>query len=66
MRYIRIEQSITRLTMFSDSGRTGVVTGTRELVVPGLPYIVVYLNVENFIDIVAIVHAAQDRTKDTP
>ena len=37
----RIEQSITRLAMFPNSGRTGVVTGARELVVPGLPYIVV-------------------------
>ena len=48
----RIEQSITRLSMFPNSGRIGVVAGTWELVVPGLPYIVVYLNVENFIDMV--------------
>jgi len=62
----RIEHSITRLTRFPESGRIGVVTGTRELVVPGLPYIVVYLIVEKFIDFVAVVHAAQDWTKDTP
>lgn len=50
-----------RLEAFPRSGRTGVVPGTRELVVPGLPYIVVYLEDGASVDVIAVVHSARDR-----
>jgi toxin ParE1/3/4 len=57
---IAIERSIERLTLFPLSGRKGAVEGTRELVIPRLPYIAVHaINGEN-VDIIAVFHAAQD------
>ncbi len=57
----RIGASIQRLELFPNSGRTGTLDGTFELVVPGLPYIVVYTILNEEIDIRAVYHAAQDR-----
>ncbi len=45
----RILRSIERIEHFPNSSRSGVVQGTREVVVPGLPYIAVF-------------HGAQDRS----
>jgi len=42
------------------SGRKGRIPGTRELVVPGLPYIIVYLVTEISIEILQICHGAQN------
>src|SRR5205823_10506792 len=38
----RVESSVSRLAPFPLSGRAGHVAGTRELAVPGPPYLVVY------------------------
>jgi len=38
----RMFSSIERLSLFPQMGRVGAVSGTREWVVPRLPYIVVY------------------------
>lgn len=38
----RIREAVELLGKFSNIGREGVLAGTRELVVPGLPYVVVY------------------------
>ncbi len=59
----RIEQAITRLALFPNSGRPGALAETRELVVPGLPYIVVYQVTSDAATIVAIFHGAQDRAR---
>ncbi|MBF0379678.1 MAG: type II toxin-antitoxin system RelE/ParE family toxin [Magnetococcales bacterium] len=57
----RIKLSLDRLLHFPRSGRNGTVSGTYEVVVPGLPYIVVYeLNGER-IGVVAVFHGAQHR-----
>ncbi len=50
--------------MFPLSGRRGSVEGTYELVVPRLPYIAVY-RITAFVEIVAIFHAAQDRSEES-
>jgi toxin ParE1/3/4 len=50
-------------------GPPGLVAGTRELVVVGLPYVIVYRlanEVRNTIDILGIYHGAQDRLKEPP
>ena len=40
--------------------RRGRIVGTRELVFPGLPYIVAYRIKDQIVDIVRIYHGAQD------
>jgi plasmid stabilization system protein ParE len=56
----RIERSISRLLILPMSGRSGP-KGTRILVVPGLPYVVIHRVGEDFVDIIAIVHIARRR-----
>ena len=58
-----IEQATHRLGRFPLSGRIGAVESTRELVIPRLPFIVVYRVGEANIDIIAVFHAAQDRPR---
>ncbi len=60
----RIRGSVTRLEDFPLSGRDGMVPGTHELVVPGLPYIVVYGVETDYVDIIAVFHTARDRSPD--
>ena len=56
----RVFRSVERLRMFP-TGRLGQVQGTREVVVPGIPYIIVYTHDDRSVDIVAIFHGAQKR-----
>ena len=55
----RIETMIGHLPEHPQLGRTGRVEGTRELIVPDVPYIVAYGLNESFIDIFAIIHTAK-------
>jgi toxin ParE1/3/4 len=57
----RIDHSISRLVTLPLSGRPGVVAGTRVLVVPGLPYVVIHRVREEEVDIIAVLHAARKR-----
>jgi toxin ParE1/3/4 len=52
-------ESIYGLSLFPEKGRVGRVHGTRELVVPRTPYIVVYRSRESIIQILAILHGAR-------
>jgi addiction module RelE/StbE family toxin len=56
----RIEHSIGRLSILPTSGRPSV-KGTRLLVVPGLPYVVVHRVSEDAIDVIAVLHTARRR-----
>ncbi len=59
----RILDSIENLASFPELGRPGKVENTRELVVPRLPYIVVY-RIEHDSDaiaVISVVHGARDR-----
>ena len=49
-----------RLADFPRRGRRGRIEGTRELVFPGLPYIVVYRIQDRSLEILRIYHGAQD------
>lgn len=49
-----------RLRQFPASGRKGRIEGTRELILPPLPYIVVYRVQDQAVEILRIYHGAQD------
>jgi len=49
------------LLRFPRAGRTGRRDGTRELVLVGLPYIVVYRIADEIVEILRIYHGAQER-----
>ncbi len=53
-----IRRTIDRLSVFPYSGREGVVPGTYELVIPQLPYIVVYRIQPSFVEIISIFHTS--------
>jgi toxin ParE1/3/4 len=56
----RIKASVVRLTRFPSSGRTGQVTGTMELVITRLPYIVVYRLSNETVEILRMFHTSQE------
>jgi addiction module RelE/StbE family toxin len=56
---VRIAASVQQLATFPLLGRTGRVPGTRELVIPGTPFIVAYTVENDRIVILALYHGAQ-------
>jgi toxin ParE1/3/4 len=55
----RIEAAVTALTRHPRIGRGGRVSGTRELVVTGTPFIVAYRTAASGIEILAVMHGAR-------
>jgi toxin ParE1/3/4 len=49
-----------RLCDFPQMGRAGCLSGTREFVVPGLPYVIVYQAVADTLTVLAVFHGARD------
>jgi len=56
----RIVASTRRLDDFPESGRSGEIEGTRELVIPGLPYIVIYRITKNHVEILRVFHTSRN------
>ncbi len=56
----RIVLTTRRLSDFPASGRQGHVPDTRELVVSGLPYVIVYKVRANAVEILRVFHTARD------
>ena len=56
---LSIYQSISLLAKFPESGRTGRQPETRELVFTGLPYVAVYRLSGAAVEILRILHGAQ-------
>jgi toxin ParE1/3/4 len=55
----RILNSVELLAMQPKMGRPGRVAGTRELVVPGTPYVIPYRVRDDALELIAIFHCAQ-------
>jgi toxin ParE1/3/4 len=55
-----ILSSVKRLAERPNSGRPGRVEGTRECVVTGTPYVVAYAVVDGRLNVIAILHGAQE------
>jgi addiction module RelE/StbE family toxin len=56
----RIRESIAHLRRHPELGRVGRVMGTRELVVAGLPYLVVYRLNDSTVEVLRVLHDAQE------
>lgn len=54
-----IRVATERLALFPTSGRPGAVTGTRELVLPRLPYFIPYYVEEDRVVIVNVIHMSR-------
>ena len=54
-----IRRSVERLQRFPSLGRPGRVAGTRELVIPGTPYIIPYRVRHNSLEILRVFHGAR-------
>lgn len=55
----RIRQSVKGLKQFSEMGRSGREVDTRELVIRGFPYLVVYQITDEVIEILTVFHTAK-------
>ena len=62
----RIVAAIRGLRDFPESGRPGRVTGTRELVIVGTPYVAAYQLNNDTIRILRVLHGAQRWPDDLP
>lgn len=57
----RIRKTIDLLRDQPGIGRPGRVEGTKELIIPGLPYIIPYRVKANTIEVLRVLHAARKR-----
>lgn len=55
---IQIENNIQKLNDFPELGRTGRIKGTRELIVAGTSYIIIYRIKDRYIEILLILHSS--------
>lgn len=56
----RIYREILALRMYPRRGRIGAEPGTRELILTGLPYVVVFRATDVAVEVLHIHHGAQD------
>ncbi|MDJ0852774.1 MAG: type II toxin-antitoxin system RelE/ParE family toxin [Myxococcota bacterium] len=55
----RIESAALRLQEFPQSGREGSVTDTREMAIPGLPFLLIYRVREATVEVLRVLHGAR-------
>lgn len=55
----RIDQAVNRLSVMPSLGRPGRIYGTRELVISGTPYLVVYRVKNQRVEILRVLHGRQ-------
>jgi toxin ParE1/3/4 len=56
----RLYSEISELRHFPSRGRPGRETGTRELILTGLPYVIVFRTGDQLVEILRIYHGAQN------
>ncbi|MGC2401472.1 MAG: type II toxin-antitoxin system RelE/ParE family toxin [Acidobacteriaceae bacterium] len=56
---VKILRAVEQLVNFPEMGRPGRISGTRELVIPGTPYIVAYRLKGATVRILSLLHAAR-------
>jgi toxin ParE1/3/4 len=54
----RVQVAVSRLSQYPSMGRIGRVPQTRELVVEGTPWVVVY-RIRNSIEVIRVLHGSQ-------
>ncbi len=57
----KLYEAVRALKQWPQRGRIGREEGTRELLFPPLPYVVVYRVTEQSVEVLRIYHTAQDR-----
>lgn len=62
----RIVTAVSHLQDFPESGRTGRLPGTRELVIVGTPYVAAYQLTQGRVRILRVLHGAQQWPDDLP
>jgi toxin ParE1/3/4 len=55
----RVQAAVGRLTQHPNMGRIGRVPGTRELIVGGTPWVIVYRIRAHAVEIIRVLHGAQ-------
>jgi addiction module RelE/StbE family toxin len=55
----KVLDSLEHLKSFPDSGRSGRIKGTREMVVNTTPYLIVYRIKENYLEILTVLHSSR-------
>lgn len=55
----RIDQAVNRLSTMPSMGRPGRIYGTRELIISGTPYLVVYRVKNQRVEILRVLHGRQ-------
>jgi plasmid stabilization system protein ParE len=60
---LSIYERLSALVEFPERGRPGRKSGTRELILAGLPYLAVYRLRGDAVEILRILHGAQDWSK---
>ena len=58
--FTRITSVVKRLKDYPLSGRIGQVDGTRELIITGLPYMVIYRVATDGVEILRVFHTSRD------
>jgi len=56
----RIAKAVQRLKQFPEAGRSWRLAGCRELVIPGLPYIVIYKVTPDTVIVASLFHASRE------
>ena len=56
----RVQAAVGQLTQYPGMGRIGRVAGTRELIVGGTPWIIVYRVRADAVEIIRVLHGAQN------
>jgi len=55
----QILDAVEQLVLYPNLGRPGRIAGTRELVVPGTPYVIPYRIRGNRVELIAVFHGRQ-------